>query len=192
MQNFNASSSPIANITYEYPQNEFSRQILDMNANPVITVIYADGVKNVFDTNIIFKRGYELGLAKADEEANPEPFDVYSKPGYREMLEAEEVEILAWETFGDWSGDYAVVVKRNELLGFLVIGYGSCSGCDALEGCDTKEEYDALMLSVLSNISWGGPDFIRSKITNLFDDNNWYRNDAGFVDSIANLLKAVR
>ena len=92
MTNFNANTPPIVEITYEYPQNEFSRQILDMNANPVITVIYADGVKNVFDTNIIFNRGYELGLSDAGPRVEkPEPFDVYSQPGYREMLEAEEV-----------------------------------------------------------------------------------------------------
>lgn len=192
MINFNASTTPIAKITYEYPQNEFSRQILDITPNPVITITYADGKKNVFDTNLIFNRGYELGLAKAEKESRPKPFDVYDMPGYREMLEAEEIEILAWETFGSYQGDYAVVVKRNDLLGFIVIGYGSCSGCDALEGCDTQEEYDSLMLGVLSSIQWGGPEAIRSKITNLFDDNNWYRHDEGFVDSIAKLLKAIK
>lgn len=192
MINFKASTTPIAEITFEYPQNEFSRQILDITPNPVITITYADGKKNVFDTNLIFNRGYELGLAKAEKESKPKPFDVYDMPGYREMLEAEEIEILAWETFGSYQGDYAVVVKRNEMLGFLVIGYGSCSGCDALEACDTQEEYDSLMSSVLNSISWGGADFIRNKITNLFDDNSWYRHDAGFVDSIANLLKAIK
>lgn len=189
--NFNASNTPIASIVYEYPQSDTGR-VLDINPNPVITITYADGKKNIFDTNLIFNRGYELGLAKADKVVKPKPFDVYEQPGYREMLKAEEVEILAWETFGEYQGDYAVVVKRNELLGFLVIGYGSCSGCDALEGCETQEEYDALMLSVLSNISWGGPDFIRSKITNLIEDNDWYRYESGFVDSIAKLLKAVK
>ena len=190
--NFKASTTPIADITFEYPQNEFSRKLLDITPNPVITVTYADGKKNVFDTNLIFNRGYELGLAKAEKESKPKPFDVYDMPGYREMLEKEEVEILAWETFGDYQGDYAVIVKKDGMLGFVVIGYGSCSGCDALEGCDTQEEYDSLMSSTLNSISWGGADFIRAKIANLFDDNNWYRHDAGFVDSIAKLVKAVK
>lgn len=190
MQNFNASASPIAEVTYEYPQNEFSRQILDMTPNPVITITYADGKKNVFDTNLIFQRGYELGLAKT--ERKPVPFDVYDKPGYREFLEALECEILAWETFGDYQGDYAVILRRNDLLGFVVIGYGSCSGCDALEACDTQEDYDSVMNGVLSSISWGNEDLVRNKITNLFEDNNWYRYDAGFIDSITALLKVVK
>lgn len=189
---FNASTAPIAEITYELPQNQTGRPI-DYIPNPVITVTYTDGKKNVFDTNTIFNRGYVLGLSDAGPRVEkPKPFDVYDQPGYREMLEAEEVEILAWETFGSYQGDYAIVLKRNDMLGFLVIGYGSCSGCDALESCSTQEAYDSLMLSVLSSISWGGPQFIREKITNLFEDNNWYRHDAGFVDSIANLLKAIK
>ena len=188
---FKASTTPITDITFEYPESEF-RKVLDITPNPVITVTYADGKKNVFHTNLIFNRGYELGLAKAEREAKPKPFDVYDQPGYREMLEKEEVEILAWETFGDYEGDYAIVVKRNEMLGFLVIGYGSCSGCDALEACDTQEDYDLVMKNVRNSISWGGTDFIRNKITNLFEDNNWYRHDAGFVDSIAKLLKVVK
>lgn len=192
MINFNASTTPIAKITYEYPQNEFSRQILDITPNPVITVTYADGKKNVFDTNLIFNRGYELGLAKAEKESKPKPFDVYDMPGYHEMLEANGLKVLAWETFGSYQGDYAVIVKKDGLLGFVVIGYGSCSGCDSLEACDTQEDYDSLMSSVLKSISWGGADFIRAKIANLFDDNSWYRHDAGFVDSIAKLLKAVK
>ena len=194
MINFNASTSPIAEVTYEIPQYQTGRQI-DFMPNPVITITYADGKKNVFDTNTIFNRGYELGLADAKKYATaekPKPFDVYDMPGYREMLEKEEVEILAWETFGSYQGDYAVIVKRNDMLGFLVIGYGSCSGCDALESCDTQEEYDALMLSVLSSISWGGKDFIIKKVANLFDDNNWYRHDEGFTDSITKLLKAIK
>lgn len=196
MINFNASTSPIAEITYEYPQNKVSHKFIDFTPNPVITVTYADGKKNVFDTNVIFNRGYEMGLAKADREAKEmtrqiERFDVYDMPGYREMLEEKELEILAWETFGDYQGDYAIIVKRNDMLGFLVIGYGSCSGCDALEACETQEEYDALMLSVLDSISWGGKDFILKKVANLFDDNNWYRHDEGFVDSISKLLKSV-
>ena len=189
MINFNASSAPIVNVTYEMPKEGFT--ILDIMPNPIVTISYADGSKNVFDTNKIFQRGYELGLAKAEKEPKPEPFNVYRMPGYREALEAKEIEILAWETFGDYQGDYAVVVKRNDMFGFLVIGYGSCSGCDALEGCETQEEYDTLMLSVLSSISWGGKDFIMKKVSNLFNDNNWYRHDEGFVDSITKLLKAV-
>lgn len=190
---FKASTTPIAEISFEYPQNEFSRQTLDIMPNPVITVTYADGKQNIFDTNLIFNRGYELGLAKAEKEASkPEYFNVYSMPGYQEMFKAEGLEVLAWETFGSYQGDYAVVVKKDDMLGFVVIGYGSCSGCDAFEACDTKEEYDTLMLDTLSSIQWGGPEAIRSKITNLFDDNNWYRHDNGFVDSIAKLLKAIK
>lgn len=191
--NFNASPTPIASIVYEYPQSDAGR-VLDITPNPVITVTYADGAKNVFDTNLIFNRGYEVGLKMSGNllKKSEKPFDLYDQPGYQEMMTNSGYNVLAWETFGDYQGDYAAVLSNGMDYGFTVIGYGSCSGCDALEGCDTQEEYDTLMESVRNNIFWGNQYDVRNKILNSFDDNNWYRSDAGFNDSVMKLLKAVK
>lgn len=65
---FNPKRTPIAEITYEMPQGEFDgrRGFLDLVPNPIITVVYEDGRKSVFDTNLIYKRGFERGIEKAN------------------------------------------------------------------------------------------------------------------------------
>lgn len=52
---------------------------------------------------------------------------------HQEIMERQGFEILDWEAFGSYQGDYAAIVKKDNKVGFIVIGYGSCSGCDALE-----------------------------------------------------------
>ena len=61
----NASTTPIVEVTYEMP-GDASGFALDLVINPIITITYADGKKNVFDTNIIYKRGYDQGVKKTE------------------------------------------------------------------------------------------------------------------------------
>ena len=65
-QNYhNASSTPIVEVTYEMPTSGVNT-ILEAIVNPVITIKYADGSRNVFDTNLIYKRGYDQGVKKTE------------------------------------------------------------------------------------------------------------------------------
>ena len=111
--------------------------------------------------------------------------------GYQELLEERGLKIIAWEIFGSYQGDYGVVVKSEDKLGFVVIGYGSCSGCDAYEALETynsesgkyeipKDEANALANDIINSIFWGTADEVRAKINNEFGDNNWYRHDSDF------------
>ena len=61
----NASSTPIVEVTYEMPTSGVNT-ILEAIVNPVITIKYADGSRNVFDTNLIYKRGYDQGVKKTE------------------------------------------------------------------------------------------------------------------------------
>ncbi len=118
-------------------------------------------------------------------------YEYYSAPGYANGFEARGFNILEWQTFGDYQGDYAIIFKRDNEFGFLVLGYGSCSGCDAMEACSSEEEYVDLMHSVINSIYWGTAEETIARITNEFDDNNWYRNDSSYERSIELLVEAV-
>jgi hypothetical protein len=65
---FNPKRTPIAEITYAFPEGEYAgkRGILDLAPNPIITIVYEDGRKSVIDTNLIYKRGFERGIEKAN------------------------------------------------------------------------------------------------------------------------------
>ena len=67
------------------------------------------------------------------------------------------------ESFGDvvvrvddsgWTGDTYVLLRKNDKLGILVFGWGSCSGCDALQACRTLEDRDNLIDHLERNIKW--------------------------------------
>lgn len=53
-----------------------------------------------------------------------------------------------------YSGDTRVLLKNGERYGFLVVGWGSCPGCDALQGCDTFAEVDRLIDEIEGGIKW--------------------------------------
>ena len=90
-------------------------------ANPEILMMDKDELETVNDIMASMEQGNNFSDVK----------DVYID--HQEILERQGFEILGWESFGSYQGDYAAVVKKDGKVGFTVIGYGSCSGCDALE-----------------------------------------------------------
>lgn len=111
---------------------------------------------------------------------------------YEQLLEERGFTILAWEMFSQWQGDYATIVEKEGKIGFTVIGYGSCEGCDALYACDTPEETESLIQGVIADISWGTVEELTEEIVNTDGKlNRWYHNDAGFKESIDTLLQAL-
>jgi hypothetical protein len=54
----------------------------------------------------------------------------------------------------NWSGDDYVfgVTRSTSEYAFLVFGWGSCSGCDELQGCDNYEELGELIKKLHSKI----------------------------------------
>jgi hypothetical protein len=54
----------------------------------------------------------------------------------------------------DYQGDSFVLLRKDEQYGFLCFGWGSCSGCDALQGCETVEALDELIDELQDSIKW--------------------------------------
>ena len=52
---------------------------------------------------------------------------------YTDAITAVGIEILAYQSFGDWQGTYVYHVSYNGQTGWLFVSYGSCSGCDSWE-----------------------------------------------------------
>ena len=63
-------------------------------------------------------------------------------------------EVVFRTEFDDYQGDVIYLLKKEGQFGILVLGYGSCSCCDALQACDTAKEYAALFESLNSSIRW--------------------------------------
>lgn len=54
----------------------------------------------------------------------------------------------------DCQGDTRVVLKKDDQYGLLIFGWGSCSGCDALQGCSSLREIDELIEGLRNEIKW--------------------------------------
>lgn len=54
----------------------------------------------------------------------------------------------------DYSGDSLVLLRKESRYGFLIFGWGSCSGCDALQGCNSYRDIEQLIQQLENNIIW--------------------------------------
>lgn len=65
---------------------------------------------------------------------------------YELTLKKAGAEILLYESFGSYQGDWWAKVKYNGIVGWVHGSYGSCSGCDSYEAtfsdADKPEERD--------------------------------------------------
>lgn len=55
-----------------------------------------------------------------------------------------------------YQGDTYAVIEKGKQFGLLVFGWGSCSGCDALQGCGSYAEVDTLIENLEAGIVWRG------------------------------------
>lgn len=52
---------------------------------------------------------------------------------YQEALEAAGAEVLEFEEFGSYQGDWWAKVRYKNELGWVQGSYGSCTGCDSFQ-----------------------------------------------------------
>lgn len=73
---------------------------------------------------------------------------------YEDLVGSLGVEIILWRSDEDYQGDSYVAVKDGDRYGYLTFGWGSCSGCDALEACSSVDEFSALRDDLEGGITW--------------------------------------
>lgn len=64
---------------------------------------------------------------------------------YDDLIDSMEVDRLVEVTDNDYQGDTRLLLWKDDKYGFLAFGWGSCSGCDALEAAADYEGYDAVV-----------------------------------------------
>lgn len=78
-------------------------------------------------------------------------FDV---PSYDELLSGFGYEIALRVDDDAYQGDTRVLFRRDESYGWLQFGWGSCSGCDALQACDSQDDVARLAAQLKAEIRW--------------------------------------
>jgi len=90
------------------------------------------------------------------KEIYPEAFEEsYCAPyEYQPMLDSFG-KILIQVDDDNYTGDSRVLYEgENGTVGYLLFGWGSCSGCDSLQSCNSFEEVDVLIESLKNQIKW--------------------------------------
>lgn len=114
----------------------------------------------------------------------------YQAPMSYDEIVATQGEILKDWVIGSYQGDYVYLVKKDDKYAFTVIGYGSCSGCDALEACGNDEEFNALKEDIVSGIVWGTKQDVYDYVSNQ-EANRWYFHEEDWVGIRKDILEIL-
>jgi hypothetical protein len=85
----------------------------------------------------------------------PDAFDDHYYVGgdYQHMLDDFGAIVLQVDD-DDYQGDSRLIYRDGERYGWLQFGWGSCSGCDALQACRSYEDLEALRTQLHDQIRW--------------------------------------
>lgn len=97
---------------------------------------------------------------------------------------------------GYYQGDYVLVFREeddygysdSDRWGFLTIGYGSCSGCDAWQSADTVAERLAIVTGLVNSIRWFDDlDALKAWLadTKARDLDVWASHEDGWAEFVA-------
>jgi hypothetical protein len=89
----------------------------------------------------------------------------------------------------DYQGDSYVVLRDGSRYGYLNFGWGSCSGCDALQACDSLEEVDNLINSLASSIHW---EDSAEDLLKWMDERDWELQYVWHVDEFKAFLAQAK
>lgn len=106
---------------------------------------------------------------------------------YTPMLE-QFGEILIRVDDGDYQGDSYLIYKKENSYGYLIFGWGSCSGCDALKACNTIQEVQELMDNLYNDIIWFTS---LAELKNYFADKDWQLEYSWHIEEFKDFLSQV-
>jgi hypothetical protein len=91
-------------------------------------------------------------------------------PGNYQPIIDELGNVLVQVDDNDYQGDSRILYEKDGKYGFLIFGWGSCSGCDSLQACGNICEIQDLMENLESSVKWY--DTI-DELKQYFKDKDW-------------------
>lgn len=91
-------------------------------------------------------------------------------PGDYQPILDEFGEILVQVDDKGYQGDSRVLYRDGSRYGWLQFGWGSCSGCDALQACDSMAEVQELMDNLHDEIRWFDN---KEEAVKFFETHDW-------------------
>lgn len=123
----------------------------------------------------------------------PDAFDHWGlNIGYEDLYKQFGTPLIKVE-IGSYQGDTLVALEKEGKYGYLTFGWGSCSYCDALQGCKYFDDLQNLSDHLESSIQWFDSKEELKKWVNTHDwEGDWFsysdRNCVGEFINKVNLL----
>ena len=110
--------------------------------------------------------------------------DCFCSPyDYRPLLESIGHEILVQVDEENYQGDSYLLFRREDgAYGFLEFGWGSCSGCDALQATQSVKEIEELRDRLVASISWHPDAAAALAHLNADKGDQWYGSEDPYED----------
>ncbi len=110
---------------------------------------------------------------------------------YEKALKAAGAEVLEFESFGSYQGDWWAVCRYNGDIGWVTGSFGSCSGCDAYKaefGWSDEEDPDYQDRLAAFGLGYLDPLITQQKAVELASENlDW---DDGAKETVEFVTKA--
>jgi len=120
-----------------------------------------------------------------------EDADAWGWSDYQPMLN-EFGKIHVQREHGEYQGDTRVLYSdESGRYGYLCFGYGSCSGCDALQGCDTIGQVQELMDELCAAVKWYDTPALALEFFKTHDWAGDYDSDDEFVQQCITYLQEL-
>ena len=114
--------------------------------------------------------------------------DDYLCIGNYEPMVKELGNILIQVDDSDYQGDSRYIITKDNKFGFLVIGWGSCSGCDALQSCSTFDEIQELFEHIQKDVKWFDS---KEELKKYFTEKDWELDFCSHEDERNQFIKQV-
>lgn len=128
-------------------------------------------------------------MSKAKELYADCEYDDYflSTSSYQPILESFGNIVIQVDD-NDYQGDSRVLFKNEDKYGYLQFGWGSCSGCDALQACDSFDEVDKLIEELRDSIKW----FTKTECIEFFENHDWEGDYSWLEDGQKEFINKVK
>lgn len=113
--------------------------------------------------------------------------DFYGPYDYQPIIDSLG-NVLVQVDDADYQGDTRVLYESNGKYGYLVFGWGSCSGCDALQACDNMQDIQNLIEDLQNSIKWFDT---LSDLKTHFGNKDWELDWSYHVDETKDFIEKV-
>lgn len=96
----------------------------------------------------------EMKKAYPPWAGDPEEFGYSQASDYGQMVSRLPGDVVVDVDAGSYQGDTFVLLRDGDRWGYVTFGWGSCSGCDALQACSSFEEVADIYESLINDIHW--------------------------------------